>query len=168
MLLELIATFVAGAGAAGIVMLVKRLVRGRLPRWSVPVAAGLAMISYAIWSEYTWALRTTNGLPAGLVVVQAVEESFVWKPWTYVRPQIRRLVAADPATMRTNPNTPHLRLVDLYFFARWKRLVKVPQLVDCQTASRADVTEAALQDPTRAAWIPIAEESDLHEVVCSG
>ena len=48
MFLELIATVFAGLAMAGVVMLVNRTSGGRLPRWTAPVAAGLAMITATV------------------------------------------------------------------------------------------------------------------------
>ncbi|MEL7115964.1 MAG: hypothetical protein AAGP08_10295, partial [Pseudomonadota bacterium] len=72
MFIELIATFVAGLGAAGLVLVINMLTKGRLPKWVMPVAAGAAMIGVAISNEYTWGARTADGLPDGLVVVEEV------------------------------------------------------------------------------------------------
>lgn len=75
MFLELIATFIAGFAAAGVMMLVNRMSGGRLPRWLVPVVAGLAMIGTTIASEYNWFDRTRGTLPNGFEVVTFVETS---------------------------------------------------------------------------------------------
>lgn len=167
MFLELIATFIFGIGAAGVVLLLGRVTGGRLPKWVMPVAAAAAMIGFTIWSEYTWAARTTAELPEGLAVVDEVSESRAYKPWTYVAPQVTRIVAVDTATMRTRPETPDLRLVDLYLFARWRPLAKVPQLIDCAGAARADVTDAALADPAAATWIALGDDDPLIAKACT-
>ena len=168
MFLELIATFAAGFATAGVVLLINLVTRGRLlPRWVMPVAAGGAMIAYAVWSEYTWAERTIAALPEGLSVVQTIEEKKAWKPWTYLAPQVTRLVAADTGTARKNPEAPGTQLVDLYFFGRWQAVNKVPQLIDCAAMARADVTDAALADPAAASWITLEASDPLIRTVCS-
>lgn len=166
MFLELIATFVAGLGAAGIALLLGRLSRGRLPRWSAPVAAGAAMIGVAIWSEMTWASRTAGGMPAGFEVAETVSHTAWWRPWTYVWPQTVRLMAIDTGSVRTNEAAPDTRLVDLYLFARWQPVNRVPQLLRCSEPARADVTDAALAEPLGADWRPLAEDSDLIRLAC--
>jgi hypothetical protein len=60
MFLELIAAFAAAFVAAGIVLAVNMATGGRLPRWAMPVAAGAAMLGYAVWSEYSWFARTRS------------------------------------------------------------------------------------------------------------
>ena len=152
MFLELIATIAAGAGAAGVALVLNRVSGGRLPRWTAPVAAGLAMIAVAIANESTWGARTANGLPDGLVVIETVETSDWYRPWTYVRPQTVRLVALDTTSLQTKADAPGLRLADLYLFARWRPSARVPQILDCEHGRRADVSAAALADPESANW----------------
>ncbi|CUH75693.1 hypothetical protein TRM7557_00514 [Tritonibacter multivorans] len=152
MFLELIATFAAGIGGAGLMMLLNLMTGGRLPRWAMPVAAGAAMIAVAIASEYSWGNRTKDGLPEGVVVVEEITRSQWYRPWTYVAPQVVRLVALDTASAKENPEVPGVQLMDLYLFARWQPPAKVPQLLRCADTSRADATGTALSDPSQARW----------------
>ena len=167
MFIELIATIAAGLGAGGLALLLnRRLSGGRLPRWTMPAAAGLAMLGYAIWSEYSWAGRMVAGLPGGVVEITRVEQRIAWKPWTLIAPQTTRLIAADAGGAATRPDAPGIRLVDLYLFARWQPARVVPVLVDCRAPSRADATEAALGDPASAAWHPLAADDPLVRGIC--
>ncbi|SIO45281.1 hypothetical protein SAMN05444722_2248 [Rhodovulum sp. ES.010] len=166
MFLELIASFVAAFAAAGIVLVLNRATGRRLPRWLVPVAAGAAMIGYAVWSEYSWASRTVAGLPEGVVEVDRVAERRPWKPWTYLAPQVTRLMAADVAGAATREDAPGVRLVTLYAFARWQPTRSIPVLVDCDAAARADVTDAALAAPAQADWRPLGPDDPLIRAVC--
>jgi len=168
MFLELIATFVAGVGAAGLVMGLNRIFKRRLPRWLMPVAAGAAMIAYAVWSEYSWADRTVSGLPPGVVEVARIEDRIAWKPWTYLAPQATRLMAVDAGAAARRPDTPEIRLVTLYLFARWQPTRSVPVLVDCAAPARADTSDAALEDPAAADWRPLSPDDPLIGAVCTG
>ncbi len=154
MFLELIATFAAGAGAAGLVLILNLLTKGRLPRWAMPVAAGLAMIGVAISSEVSWGTRTAEGLPDGVVVVDEVKETAWYRPWSYLSPPTTRLIALDTQSVRSNPDAPDIVLADLYLFARWRPSARVPQLLNCTETARADVTDATLSDPASAVWRP--------------
>ncbi|MCO8144098.1 hypothetical protein NHN26_02550 [Rhodovulum tesquicola] len=166
MFLELIASVAAGFGAGGLMFLLNRLSGQRLPRWSVPVAAGFAMLAYALWSEQSWAARTMAGLPEGLVEISRVEQSVPWKPWTYLLPQTTRLMAADIARAARREDAPEMRLVTLYFFARWQPARSAPVLVDCARPARADATEAALTDPRGADWRALSGDDPLVRAVC--
>ena len=166
MFFELIATFAAGIAAAGFALIANHLSGGRLPRWALPVAAGVAMLGYTVWSEYTWGPRTRAALPEGVEVLMTVEETRVWKPWTYVVPQTTRIMALDRESVQTNAQAPGILLADLYFFARWTPPAKRPQLVNCAEGARADVSGAALSDPSGATWRSMAEDDPLSEALC--
>ncbi|MFV2052990.1 hypothetical protein [Aliiroseovarius sp. YM-037] len=141
MFFELIGTIIAGAAAGLIVWAVNRTLKGRLPKWLVPVAAGLAMLAATITNEYSWFDRTKATMPDGMIVAQTVEESAFYRPWTYARPFVSRFVAADPATARTHPEQPDQRIVDLVFYGRWARTAKVPMLFDCADTRIADIVD---------------------------
>ncbi len=164
MFLELIATFAAGIGAAGIVLILNRLTSGRLPGWAMPAGAGLAMLAVTVFMEMSWGARTIRALPQGVAVVETVQDKAWWRPWTYLAPQTVRLVTLDTASVRENPAAPGVRLVDLYLFARWQPPARVPQLVRCDPAGRADPSEAALADPASASWRAAAPA--LTELAC--
>lgn len=141
MFFELIGTIVAGIAAALLVWALNRTLRGRLPGWLVPVAAGAAMLAATISSEYGWYARTVDTMPKGLVVAHSVEERALYRPWTYVKPFVSRFVAVDLATLRTHPDQPGQRIVDLVLYGRWTRTAKVPMLFDCAGGRRADIAD---------------------------
>ncbi len=168
MFLELIATIVAGVGAAGVALLLNRLLGGRLPRWGAPVAAGLAMLAATIWSEYDWEARTVAGLPEGLQVIETVEETALHRPWTYLAPLTTRLAALDVAGIQTNPDAPGVKLAEVWFFGRWRPVDRAVVMIRCAPAARARVTDAALADPAAAAWRPLAADDPLLAAACAG
>ena len=117
MFLELIATFAAGIGAAGLVLAINLTIGRRLPKWFMPLAAGAAMIGVAISNEYTWGGRTADGLPEGVVVIDDIQESRWYRPWSYVWPQTVRLTALDTAavaSLRGEPDTAFEWLNEAY------------------------------------------------------
>lgn len=143
MFIELIATIVAGVACAGLVMLLNIASGRRLPRWFMPVAAGLGMIAMTISNEYTWFGRTAERLPKGVEIAQTVEEQSWLRPWTQVWPYTKRFVAADVSTARRNENLPAQRLADVYFFGRWSPVQQAPMLVDCAQAQSAVLIDGA-------------------------
>ncbi len=146
MLWELIATVFAGFGAAGIALGLRFLSRQKLPRYLIPVFAGLGMLGFQVYSEYNWFSHQTSLLPEGIAVVRTVEQTAPWRPWSYLYPQTLRFIAADVKNAATNQRNPELILVDLYFFERRLSAKRVPQVVHCGQGARADFTEA-LQIP---------------------
>ena len=141
MFFELIGTFMAGATAALLVWAINRALKGRLPSWLMPVAAGGAMMIAAITSEYGWYARTAGNMPKGMIVAQTIDEKVFYRPWTYIKPYISRFVAVDRATMRTHPQQPDQRIVDLVFYGRWARTAKAPMLYDCAAGKQADIVD---------------------------
>ena len=143
MFLELIATVFAGIACAGIVMILNVVTGRRLPKWVMPVAAGLGMIGMTISNEYTWFDRTAARLPEGVTIAIKVDEQSWWRPWTRVWPYTKRFVAVDTAAVRKNDNLPDQRLVDLYFFGRWSPVNQAPMLFDCAATRSAVLIDGA-------------------------
>jgi hypothetical protein len=140
MFLELVATFVAGLAVAGVAMLLNVATGRRLPRWIIPVAAGLGMIGMTISNEYSWFPRTSETLPEGLVIAETVEKQSFYQPWTYVAPYVDRFVAVDAKSMRQNPAQPDMLLFDAYFYGRWSPLNRMAVVVDCAEGRRAPLS----------------------------
>lgn len=170
MFLELIGTLIAGVAGAGLVMLLNHILRGRLPRWLSPVAAGAAMLMATISAEYGWYSRTSGTLPEGVVVAQTVENRAIYRPWTYVYPFVERFVAIDTATIQTHPKQPGMRLADAYFFGRWSPVNKLPVLTDCTTSRRAALADGiAFKDGGTVAgaqWVATSKEDPIITTVC--
>lgn len=170
MLWELIATVVAGVGAAGIALFIRKLSRNKAPRYLVPVFAGAAMLLFQIHGEYGWYQHQASRLPEGVVVVKTVEEQAVWRPWSYLYPQTLRFIAADVGNMSANKRNPQLKLVDLYFFARRSEARRVMQVVHCGEHARADFTETLdlplNNAPLSDAWQKLGPTDPLMLVVC--
>lgn len=170
MFLELIATFVAGIAAAGVVMLLNRMVGRRLPGWFTPVAAGAAMLASTIVSEYGWFARTAAAMPEGVEVAMTVEERSWVRPWTQLWPYVKRFAAVDVATAKRNDAFPDQRLVDLYFFGRWSPVSKAPFLFDCaggRSAPLADGAEFGTDgEVTDAAWTAAPPDDPILKLAC--
>ncbi|SLN48634.1 hypothetical protein PSA7680_02512 [Pseudoruegeria aquimaris] len=156
MFFDFISTIAIGFCAAGVALLLNHLLRGRLPRWLAPVAAGAAMIGFTIWSEYTWYPRTLLTLPEGIEVAQTYEHTAPYRPWTYVKPYVNRFSAVDQATLRRNEKVPGQVMADVYLYSRWQPLARVPVLVDCEGSRMADLVAGAEFDAdgaiTNANW----------------
>ena len=138
MFLELIAVIIAGIAGAGVMMLVARIAGDRVPKWLIPVAAGVAMLGMTISSEYSWFSRTANALPEGLAVVQSAENTAFYRPWTYVVPYTDSFIALDASNVRANSEDAALFMADIYFFRRWGTVQAVELMVNCDTGQRAD------------------------------
>lgn len=166
MFLELIATFVAGLAAAGIVLLVNKMTGGRLPRWVMPAFAGSAMIAFTIWNEYNWFNHTTSQLPDGIEVVSTVESKAFYRPWTYLAPYVSRFAAVDYASILTNEQAPDHRIVSVVFMGRWSPVRQVRMLFDCSGHRRVDLVDGLDLGPdglptTGSDWITMDPDNPL-------
>ena len=110
-----------------------------MPRYLLPMTAGAVAIGYGVYAEYTWGARTADALPDSFVVLQRVDERSALAPWTWLAPRVVRLSAIDAAAVRTHPEHPTLRLVEVYLLERFHPTRRVTQLVDCAERRRADV-----------------------------
>lgn len=170
MFLELIAAFAAAFAAAGVVLILNLVTGGRLPRWAMPMAAGGALIGYAIWSEYSWFDRMAGELPAGVEVTFTNEAQAIWRPWTFAAPFVNRFVALDTASIRTNAAVSHQRIADMYFYGRWSPRTGIEVVIDCREGVLAPLPSAELDangEATRAAWVtPLPGDTTL-EAACT-
>ena len=131
MYVDIITIIAAGFAAAGIVMILNRLIGGRLPRWAIPAGAGAGMILMSLTNEYRWYPRTLELLPAGFEVISTADHSAAYSPWTYVVPYVDRFVAVDLDGVQRNEGQPDLRLSRVIFFTRWEPVRVLPVVFDC-------------------------------------
>lgn len=173
MLFELIAAIVAGVALAGIVMALRRLSRGLLPKWLVPAAAGIGILGYGVWSEYSWFSRSLATQPEGVLIAWHNEESAPWRPWSYLVPVVTRFTAVDTRTIQSNPKFPDQIIVDLLFAARWQQSALVKTVFDCAGHKRADlagggVAIAETGEITGASWVDLATDDAVLNAACGG
>ena len=170
MFIELIATIFAGIACAGIAMLLNILTGRRLPRWLMPVAAGLGMIGMTVSNEYTWFDRTAESLPEGVEIAKTVKEQSWYRPWTQVWPYTKRFLAVDTGTAKTHENLPDQKLADIYFFGRWSPVHQDPALVDCAEARLATLIDgaefAADGSVSNADWASVPPDDPILKLVC--
>lgn len=141
MLLEFIAAIALGLGLAGLVMITNRLAGKRLPGWLAPASAGLGMIAFMVYLEYSWADRTMARLPEGVVLASASSESMWYRPWTYIKPLSLRLIAIDTRRNRSHDDRPGQIMTTIVLLGRWMPIREVPVVFDCVNARRADLTD---------------------------
>jgi len=165
MLWELIATFIAGVGATGVALALRKLSGGRLPRWLLPVAAGIGMLGFLIYSEYRWFAHQQTLLPAGIEVVREVQVTAAWRPWSQLWPQTLRFIAADVSNAERNQLNPALIRLHLYLVARHQPTQRIATVIDCQHQARADDHPGLIlpttDQPPGEGWMQLADDDDL-------
>lgn len=126
---EIIATVISGFLLAGLVLPL-RLIFKKLPKWIVPLAAGIGMMGFQVFSEYTWADDMIAKLPKDSVVVAKVPQSKWYSPWSYAYPQVLQFVVLDKS--KISDITPTSKQATLYFFERRAAAHPMGITVDCQ------------------------------------
>lgn len=142
--LEFLAAIVAAIACAGLGLIAGKLSGGRLPKWTVPFAAGLGLIGYTAWSEYSWYGRVSGSLPEGVEVISVMQDPQALRPWTFLVPMARQFVAADTRSLVPHPANPDLILARVYGFARWQGVKDGFVVVDCGGAQSVMLTETAV------------------------
>lgn len=169
--LDLVSTLMVGAAVGLFTWLFFRLIRRPMPRRALPLAIGLAMIAYAIWSDYSWGRRTEDLLPADMEVVERLSDHTRWQPWTYLFPRTTRMIAVDRGSIRRNPAFPDVVMVDLVLLERWLPTRRVVRLVDCAGGRTADVTDPeALEDgglPPAETWATLRTDGPFYQTMCT-
>lgn len=141
MLYEFIATIAAAFGMAGLALVIthlSKLAGKRAPKWLIPLFAAIGIFGFQIHQEYNWYDQQVNQLPDGVTVVKTAESTEWFRPWSYVKPQILRFIAADTGNATAQINDPNIYLVNLYLFERRRSVQQIPQVIDCAAPARAD------------------------------
>lgn len=176
MLLDLIAAASAGFGMVGAVLIfgwVLRRVAGiSLPRWIVPASAGVAMLGFSIWNEYSWFGRVSAQIAPPVVVAIAPSERSWLRPWTQLRPLTLRFVAVDLGGVRRSDTDADLRLVPVFVVSRWEPTRALTVAVDCALGRRADLAEGGASVPDLARrtleWQDVGREDPIVLAACVG
>lgn len=170
MLWEFIATVCAGLGAAGIALIARKISAKKIPSWTVPAFAGLGMLAFQIYSEYTWFSHQKSLLPAGVEVVKAVEETSPWRPWTFVQPQVTRFLAIHVGPDAVNNINPNLVLADIYLFERRLMAKRVKEVFHCQQGARAQLNDDLMiplqGEVLNKQWLKLPENDPALVAVC--
>ncbi|MCO5733099.1 hypothetical protein [Rhizobium sp. SSA_523] len=171
MLFELIAVIVVGVAMAGIAMTLRFVSRQTVPRWVVPVFAGLGMIAYTVWSEYSWFSRVSTALPAEVPVAWHNEDAAFWRPWSYIVPVTTRFTAVDQRTTQRNDAFPDQVMIDVILAARWQQSARVKVVFDCAANRRADLVGRNVSispngEIIGADWISLGPDDPVLRTAC--
>lgn len=165
---HLIAAAVAGVAGAGIGLLLRSLTRKRLPKWIIPVFAGLGMLAYTIHYEYTWFETTQLRLPEGSVVVSSEEGEMLWRPWTMAFPMPLAYVVLDGASAQIqDTDRGRIGRFVLYRFERHHLMSTVkssPHQMLCTENVMFRLNEAGQAKIETAT--ELAEDSPLYQAIC--
>lgn len=169
MLLEFIAALASGFAVLGLLLMLNLLTGRRLASWVFPAGAGLGMLLYSVWSEYSWPERAI--VPGSPYVEASRNEARFWyRPWTYIWPQSNRMIAIDQRFSRSHSEAPHMVQTRVVLLARWTPEYSYLVVFDCAEGARADMFEGVeLQADgtvTGANWVPLASDDPVLRTAC--
>jgi hypothetical protein len=172
MVIDFVAMIAIGVGAAGVYMILRLVLKERLPRWGLPAVIGAAMLIFSVWSEYSWYDRVTAALPADVAVILVPEDASIIRPWTYLFPAKTRFMALDGTSLRKSEVNPAFRQADLIFVERWVATQRVPIAFDCAGGRHADLVDGATLASdgtlTGSSWIAAAPGDVMQAAACKG
>jgi hypothetical protein len=164
---HLIALVFVGLGSAGIGFLLRTLSRKTLPKWIIPVCAGIGMLSYQVFNEYTWMEHKQTLLPADSVVIEVEQGTNFWRPWTYIYPMTQAFSLVDTANIDViQTGEQRVARFVIYRFEKeyMDRLTHQAYLLNCNTGERIPVSESG---ELRLSGMQVfAPTTDLYRVVC--
>ncbi len=170
MILEFVAAAAVGLAVGGIVHLVRRAAPGRIAPWAVPAGAGAAMISFAVYMEYSWASRTVAALPDQAVVASQNAINSWYRPWTYLFPLTNRMIVVDHRFTRRNDAHPDQVLTAVVMLGRFEPGRQIPVVFDCAENRRAELEaevqfgeDGALEGAT---WRSLAADDPILRAAC--
>lgn len=166
MIWDLIATIVCGLGAAGIALGIRALSGNRMPRWLIPVFAGLGMMGYQIHIEYIWFDHKASMLPDEAVVVSTEKNSAPWRPWSYVYPQVTAFTVLDTSSIRQD--RANANIMQFYMY-RFEKLISDPvtdqvYLLNCDSNELLPLDES--RDPVVKSLRRLPASNPIVEEVC--
>ncbi|GAB6051577.1 hypothetical protein JCM17960_03970 [Magnetospira thiophila] len=160
--------------AFGTVMLVWssfKILRRKPPRYLLPTVAGVTILCYATWDDYTWFERMAEKLPPHIQVVDSFQTTAFWQPWTYAWPRTNRFIAINRAETRRNGKLPGMVMTEMILVKKQDPTRVVTQMIDCDEARVMDIgpTTAFADDglPQQPDWHPIARDNKLFLAACS-
>lgn len=169
MILDFIAAIAMGFALMGCVMLINRLIGRRLGPWVYPASVALGMIGYTVWAEYSWAARQLESQPQLRVASENGERVF-YRPWTYLWPQVTRMITVDVSQTRVHENQPDQVLTQLVLIGKWEPVRAVNVLFDCAAPARVDLAQSAQMAPDGSIdgveWLPLNADDPVLRTAC--
>jgi hypothetical protein len=153
---NLVATIFAGLGAAGIALAIRSLTMKKTPKWIIPVFAGLGMMTYQVYIEYTWFEHMESRLPEGALVVSTEEKQVLWRPWSYFFPQITGFTVLDEGSIVRDTSNPEILRMHLYRFDQTYggRVSEGAYLGNCATNELVPLNKNGRPEPSAMQRLP--------------
>lgn len=145
------------AAVCGPVWAIFRTLKVELPKFVLPLLAGITLLSYNAYMRYTWSDRTAEAFPPEVVVLKEYRHSNVFEPWTFLYPRVSHFIAADKTQTRTNEKHPDVVMGSTVMMQEHQDTTTMTVLVNCKENQVAVLQRnqvAQGQDPVESAqWV---------------
>lgn len=163
-------TFLVGGTVALLLWAVARTLKRPLPRWVYPAAAGLTMLVYQVYNDYTWFGRNAGSLPPSYVVTSRHTQSSILQFWSLIVPPVDRFAVVDRTSIKRNPQVPDLVMANVILVTRFHPSVLIVQVFDCAQRRRADIHDRVTFDtggrPQGLSWEELSADDPALEAAC--
>lgn len=155
MIIDLIVGAFSAFTAVAVLFATFKLFKRKPPKGSIPAVAAIAIVGVTAAVQYGWAERMIGGL-AGMVVLDRVQETTPFSPWSFAFPITSHLAIFDKPAMQTNTDHPELRMGRVLFLHREAQNQEMTVLIDCSNRRHTAIGENTTFDanglPTDADW----------------
>ncbi|MDV7339234.1 hypothetical protein RYZ26_06495 [Terasakiella sp. A23] len=79
----------------GPVWAIARFLRVPLPKFVLPMLAGITLFSYNIYMSYSWIDRMIDSYDTEIVVLKEYRSKSFFMPWTIIVPRVSHFIAAN-------------------------------------------------------------------------
>ncbi|MDO5693860.1 MAG: hypothetical protein Q4G70_15510 [Pseudomonadota bacterium] len=92
---HLFAVLIMAVCGGGLAFGLRKLTRGRVPKWLIPASAAACMLGYLAYYDYDWYGFKRSQLPEGSSVIRESRQSSFFRPWSYLRPSVSAFTILD-------------------------------------------------------------------------
>lgn len=151
---------------------IAKYLRISLPKFLLPMVAGITLLSFNAYMRYTWGDRTIEAFPQEVVVLKEYRSSTLFEPWTFLVPRVSHLIAADATQTRVNPAHPDIIMGATVMVQEHQKTLNMTVMVNCYAGEVAVLPTdqiTAGQNPLDVAqWTNQAEFPFITEYYCEG
>jgi len=111
---------------------IARYLRVDLPKFVLPMIAGISLLSFNAYMRYSWSDRTVEALPGEVTVLKEYRFSNIMEPWTYLVPRVSHFIAADSTQTRTNEEHPEIIMGATVMLQEHQPTLNMTVMVNCK------------------------------------
>jgi hypothetical protein len=119
------------AAVCGPVWAIARYLRVDLPKFVLPMLAGISLLTFNAYMRYTWGDRVAAAFPPEVVVLHEYRFSSLFEPWTFLYPRVSHFIAADTTQTRTNADHPEIVMGATVMMQEHQETLNMTVLVNC-------------------------------------